>query len=241
MEALKLKERTTTLVDIVQKTILEYIKNNHLTPGDKLLSEEALSKQLGVGRNVVREALSGMKSFGILESRKKRGIVLQEVDVSKNLNKIFYPEMLNKDTIVDLLELRYTIETGIVHTLFSRIQEKDITDLEFILKGEVIMDDGRIPIHTEQAFHTRIYQITGNQVILNMQQTLFHTYRYMYDHFQEFTKYNDYIIKNHLKTSHKDILEALKSGDETRYAEAIRHHLYAYYLYVNDYRNNITK
>lgn len=241
MEALKLNERTTTLVDVVQKTILEYIKKNHLSPGDKLLSEEALSKQLGVGRNVVREALSGMKSFGILESRKKRGIVLQELDVSKNLDKIFYPEMLSKDTIVDLLELRYTIETGIAHTLFSRIQDKDITDLERILKSEVVMEDGRIPIMMEQTFHTRIYQIIGNQVILNMQQTLFHTYRYMYDHFREFSKYNEYIIKNNLKTSHKDILEALKSGDEKRYSEAIRHHLYAYYLYVNDYRNNITK
>ena len=73
-------EKPTTLVDSVEASISNYIRTNGLVAGDKLPSEEEFAESLGVSRNVVREALSRMKSFGMLSSRKKRGLVLQTVN-----------------------------------------------------------------------------------------------------------------------------------------------------------------
>lgn len=124
MESLKINTETITLVDLVEESLLKYIKEKNLKPGDRLLHEEELSEQLGVGRNVVREALSRLRSLGILDSRKRRGIVLQEPDIRKNLEKLINPQMLGRDTIIDLLELRYTLELGIIPTLLNRITMK---------------------------------------------------------------------------------------------------------------------
>ena len=55
MESLKINTETTTLVDLVEESLLKYIKEKNLKPGDRLLHEEELSEQLGVGRNVDRD------------------------------------------------------------------------------------------------------------------------------------------------------------------------------------------
>ena len=46
MESLKINTETTTLVDLVEESLLKYIKEKNLKPGDRLLHEEELSEQL---------------------------------------------------------------------------------------------------------------------------------------------------------------------------------------------------
>jgi len=57
--------------DQVQEALKQYILDNHLQNGDKLPSENALSRQLGVSRNSVREAVQSLASLGILEVRQR--------------------------------------------------------------------------------------------------------------------------------------------------------------------------
>jgi len=54
----KIDNRTITLVDKVEMSILDYIKEKKLVPGDSLPNEMDLSTELGISRNVLREALS---------------------------------------------------------------------------------------------------------------------------------------------------------------------------------------
>lgn len=236
MESLKINTETTTLVDLVEESLLKYIKEKNLKPGDRLLHEEELSEQLGVGRNVVREALSRLRSLGILDSRKRRGIVLQEPDIRKNLEKLINPQMLGRDTIIDLLELRYTLELGIIPTLLNRITDKDIKDLESILAKEVVLGEVRVSMEDELEFHSRMYAITGNQIIMDLQQMLIPMYRYIHDNYDEFDVFNNKIKKEKLQASHKDILQALRNRNKNEYEEVIRRHLMAYQLYIEEYK-----
>lgn len=236
MESLKINTETTTLVDLVEESLLKYIKEKNLKPGDRLLHEEELSEQLGVGRNVVREALSRLRSLGILDSRKRRGIVLQEPDIRKNLEKLINPQMLGRDTIIDLLELRYTLELGIIPTLLNRITDKDIKDLESILAKEVVLGEVRVSMEDELEFHSWMYAITGNQIIMDLQQMLIPMYRYIHDNYDEFDVFNNKIKKEKLQASHKDILQALRNRNKNEYEEVIRRHLMAYQLYIEEYR-----
>ena len=159
-------------VDAVENEINKFIRDNGLKPGDKLPSELELAGLLGVGRNAVREALSRMRSYGLLESKKKRGIVIQTMDVGKNLDKIFNPKMLDKKTLIDLLQLRIWLEKSIIPSIFSKITEKDIEDLERILNNEEENEEGRIPVEKESDFHSRINSITGNGIVANLQNSL---------------------------------------------------------------------
>jgi DNA-binding FadR family transcriptional regulator len=241
MDSLKIKDEPTTLVDLAEKSLLKYIKKQNLKPGDKLLHEDELAEKLGVGRNVVREALSRLRFLGILDTRKRRGIVLQEPDIRKNLEKLINPQMLSLDTIINLLELRYTLEIGIIPTLLDRVTSQDVIDLEDILLNETYREDVRVAINDELLFHTRMYEIIGNQTILDLQQLLVPMYRFVDENYHEFEIFNKKIREKNIKASHKDIVECLKKKDKDEYEDVIKRHLMPYYLYIKEYRNNQTQ
>ncbi len=231
-------EKTTTLVDSVEASINKYIKTNGLVAGDKLPSEEEFAESLGVSRNVVREALSRMKSFGMLSSRKKRGIVLQTVNVSDSFEKLFDPHTLDRETLVDLMEIRLILEQSIVPLIFKRISNDDIAALEEILSEEVMTKDGIVPIPNEQAFHSRIFDIAGNKTFSKLYSSLFPLYRFVHDNFEEFNEFNKFIKDNNLKSTHRDLLEALKSRDQEQYKKCLNNHLLAYEKYVETFKQH---
>ncbi len=239
MDSLKINTEPTTLVDVVEESLLNYIKEQNLKPGDKLLHEDELAGKLGVGRNVVREALSRLRSLGILDSRKRRGIILQEPDIKKNLEKLINPQMLSLDTIINLLELRYTLEMGIIPTLLDRVTDKDIKDLEEILSNETHKEDVRVAISDELLFHSRLYEIIGNQTIMDLQQLLIPIYRFTDENYHEFEEFNKKIKEQKLQASHQDVLNCLKKKDKTAYEDVIKRHLMPYYLYIKQYRDKL--
>ena len=236
MNTLKLSTETTTLVDLVEDSILLYIKRKNLTLGDKLPHEDEICEQLNVGRNVVREALSRLRSMGIIDSRKKRGTVLHEPDIKKNLEKIILPNMLSIGTIVDLIELRLSIEIGIVPTLFERITDNDIDELRELITKEKRIDTVRVSIDDELAFHSRVYQITGNQAIMSIQQLLIPVYRFIHDNYDAFSEINNRLQSQGLLASHIDIFECLEKRNEEMYGAVVKRHLMAYQQYIKEHR-----
>jgi len=98
----KIDNRTSTLVDKVEMSILEYMKSNKLTPGDSLPNEMLLSAELGVSRNVLREALSRLRMLGIVHSHTKRGIIIQEPSMLSSFEKVIEPYLLGEKAIIDI-------------------------------------------------------------------------------------------------------------------------------------------
>ena len=67
---------STTMADQVEERLREYITNKAFKPGDAIPKEIELAEALGVSRNVVREALSRLRMLGMIETKKRRGMVL---------------------------------------------------------------------------------------------------------------------------------------------------------------------
>ncbi len=236
-EYFKLDKNTTTLVDVAEDAIKNYIITNNLRSGDPMPFESELVQMLGVGRNVVREALSRLKSRGILTSRKRRGMIVQEPDVNAEIRKAIIPQLLSKQAMIDLLELRYTLELGLVPTLFSHISDADIEDLREILESEVVRND-KSSIEYEQKFHSRIYSISANKVIIDLQGMLIPLFSYIYDKFEDFAKFNAVVKSQNLKTSHTDLFNSIAARDPELYSEMIKRHLMVYKLYIEEFRNS---
>ena len=121
--------------------------------------------------------------------------------------------------------------------LFNRITQKDIHDMELILAKCSISDGIRVQLEDEIAFHSRIYQIVGNKMMMDLQQLLIPMYRYIHDNYIEFSKYNGRIDTKHFAT-HYDLLLALKSRNKVIYEQIIQRHLMAYQMYVEEHRDN---
>lgn len=110
----------TTMADMVELRLRQYLKKKAFKPGDALPKELELAEALDVSRNVVREALSRLRMLGMIESKKKRGMVLTEPDILGGFERVMDPLLLEHKTLEDLFELRLVLEMGLADLLFTR-------------------------------------------------------------------------------------------------------------------------
>ena len=62
----------------VQDALKEYIEHGDATPGDQLPSEPDLCRLFDVSRTVIRQALRGLESEGLIIRHKGRGTFVAE-------------------------------------------------------------------------------------------------------------------------------------------------------------------
>ena len=112
-----------TMTDQVEERLRNYFVERDLKMGDALPKETELIEALGVSRSVVREALSRLKMLGLIDVRKRRGMVLAEPDIFNGLERVMEPQFLSNETMRQLAELRLMLEVGQVDFLMKRIQD----------------------------------------------------------------------------------------------------------------------
>ncbi len=225
-------------MDQVEEQIASYILNNKLTTGTEIPSESFLMEKLDVGRNVVREALSRLRMLGIIESRRHKGMILREPNIMKCFSKVVNPYMLSKKTILDLLSFRTSLESGISELIIENITDDDISELEIIVAKHIYQEDMKLKVENEIEFHSKLYNITGNQVIIDFQQMLLPLFNFANQNFEDFKVFNNENKKKDHLVKHEDLLKFFKNKDIEGYRKAITAHLRAYTLYVKQAKNS---
>jgi GntR family transcriptional repressor for pyruvate dehydrogenase complex len=225
--------KSTTLVDWVEWRIIQEIRENQLESGAEMLNEKELSEKYEVGRNVVREALSRLRSLGIIESRKKRGIVVTQPNVMFSFKKVVNPFVLSRETILDLLGMRVSLEIGCARMIIYNITDTDIADLKEIVVRENSIDSLKVDIEMERTFHSRLYTIAGNRVMLDFLNTLIPVFKYVNENFEDFDQFNRQRRGKGRFVRHKDLIPYLEERDVEGYQKAMEDHLVAYIDYIN--------
>ena len=212
---------TSSLVDKAEERIIQFIQDNKLNVGDVLPKELDLADSLGVSRTVVREALLRLKTIGLIESIKHKGAVLRNPDVLGSLRKVFHPSILDNETLKDMFEMRLALEVGMADFIVNNITDEDIVELEKIA-GEIVSGDTANPWHVEDEirFHGKLYKISKNKILLELQEMLFPIFQYVHQ--------SGLLEKDIMKgdfISHKELVQVLKLRDAEAYRAAIRKHL----------------
>ncbi len=223
-----------TLVDWVESRIIKEIKDSKLTAGTEIPSEQELSEKYDVGRNVVREALSRLRMLGLIESRKRRGIVVSEPDVMYGFQKVINPYMLGKETILDLLAMRVSLEIGSANLIINNITDKDIEELKHIVAKERDIDGMKVDIGMEREFHSKIYAISGNRVMRDFLNTIIPVFKYVNENFEDFNQFNTDKDGSRRLVRHKDLIPYLEARDVKGYQKAMEDHLIAYVDYLHN-------
>jgi GntR family transcriptional regulator, transcriptional repressor for pyruvate dehydrogenase complex len=205
---------TTTMADIVELRLREYLKKKSFKPGDSLPKETALAEALGVSRNVVREALSRLRMLGMVETRKKRGMVLARPDILGTLERVLDPLIIDNATLQDIFELRLVLEMGLADLIYIRKTDADIAQLEAIAKREVTDDSFRIK--NEIAFHGKLYEMSGNDTLKRFQIMLLPIFAYV-------VTLEKKPIRG--KVTHLDLVEILKHEDKEAFKKGMHAHL----------------
>lgn len=206
---------TRSMAERVEVSLREYFAREAFKPGDPLPTELEMAAALGVSRNVVREALSRFKMLGIIETKKKTGMVISNPDIVGTFEKVLNPEIMDESTLQDLFELRLALEMGIADLLFIRKTDKDLDELEEIASREEKGNNFRI--NNEIAFHGKLYEMTGNNTLKRFQNLLLPIFGYVMK--LENKKY----VSG--KVTHQGLVKILRKGTPDEFKQGMLAHL----------------
>lgn len=221
-----LEAKNESLAEVVENKIFEYLKTNHLTPGRKLPTEEKLATMFAVSRRSVRESLSRLRMFGLLESKKRRGMVVSSPSIFQVLEKVIDPLFLSAEAQSDFYKLRLAIEFGIGELLAIYITPEQLRELETIVeKEEAHPEDFNLYLQCDVKFHSLLYRASGSRALESFQIIL---YRFFNDYDSRYAaRRPDFAERFRIpgRSTHRTVLEALKTKNPERIQQAMRRHL----------------
>jgi len=150
------------LSDRLAALLTARIDSGELRPNDRLPTEVQLAEAHGVSRTVVREAVSRLKSQGLLLSRQGSGVYVAATAHSKPL--AFDPGVLaSLKSVVQVVEVRRALEGEVAALAAERASRADVAAIRRSLRA---IDDavkaGGDGVDEDLAFHRTIAEATGN-------------------------------------------------------------------------------
>jgi DNA-binding FadR family transcriptional regulator len=221
-----------TMAEIVEIKLLDYLKREEFNPGDPIPKELELAEALGVSRNVIREALSRFRMLGLIETRKKRGMILKAPDLFGGLEKILHPDLLSDKVLREIFEMRLIIEMGIADIVFYKKTPEDIKYLENLLKSKKKLGATRFRAEHEVEFHGKLYEITGNQTLIRFQHLLLPIFQYVNDYESQLSE-----PPKIGKMNHSDLVNELKTGTPESFRQAMFIHLEPHFDMLKNWKD----
>lgn len=240
-ELSKIVQQKVTLVDQVEQSLIQYFKDRGLKTGDVIPGESELTDTLGVGRTVVREALSRLKMLGMVESRTRRGMVLAEPSLLVGMERCLNPLLMSDQTLRDIMEFRVSLEVGISGILFRNITQRDIDELEQIVGMGVAIGRNKYAPDSEYRFHTKLYEITGNKFICEFQSIIHPVLEFVkLKHRDSFEPIERELLAEGRLVTHEELFEFISRRDEVGYKRAIEEHFRLYTIYLERQKKKIS-
>ncbi len=183
------------LRDVVFENLREAILEGNLKPGQRLM-EVQLAEQLGVSRTPVREAIRKLELEGLVVMLPRKGAYVADVSL--------------KD-VIDVLEIRASLEGLAAYLAADRISDEDIKKLETIMQdfnqGKDEFDVDTL-LKKDVEFHECIFKATNNSRLHQLINSLWEqVYRF------RVTYISDYDSTKNIINEHQLILDAIKERD----------------------------
>lgn len=153
------------LADQVADVLVAEIRAGRLVVGDKLPTEAALVDQFLVSRTVVREAVSRLKSLGLVDSRQGSGVYVKEVGFSP-LN-FDARSAVSKQAVIQMVEVRRALEAEVAELAARR---RNQADLRRIRKSITLLDKavlaGGDGVEEDIKYHRAIAEAARNPFLI---------------------------------------------------------------------------
>ncbi len=201
----------------------EQIAQGVFAPGDKLPSENELIQQYAVSRTVVREAISGLRSDGILVTR--QGVGAFVTNQSGKRLEPFDPKDL--EAVLQMIEFRKAIETEAAGFAAARRTKADLADLtEKFEELSAYALDAKGFVLPDYNFHLAVARAAHNPYFVQIEE---HIGSQIIPHSKLHVLApdipEDLSFLKSVQAEHENIYRAIVDGDEDAAREAMRAHL----------------
>ncbi|MFA7183466.1 MAG: FadR/GntR family transcriptional regulator [Victivallales bacterium] len=206
------------VADQIQNMILD----GRLKAGDKLPAERDMAELFQVSRTSVREAVRALEILGLVECRQGDGnFIRKEFDTGffEPLSIMF---KLHNGNALELFKVRKMLEIEAVSLAVERVNDAQRKELKSILEQLTAAGNEEEKVKLDAEFHFKIIEISDNYLLkcfYNAVSTLMKSF--ISDARKIFLKAEK---SRKLSTLHRDILEAIISGDKTRAVNSLSKH-----------------
>lgn len=212
---------TSSLVDRVEKNLIELFIEKNFKVGDTIPKELELTQAMGVSRTVIREALLRLRMMGLIDSKKKRGAVITSPDLISILEKSMNPQILDISTLKEIFEMRLSLEIGMADFIIERVTPEDIAELRKIVAVEPTKAQAEIFLAEQEIkFHGKLYDITGNETLRKFQKMLLPVFNYVHQSglLKKPVKFKKFV-------SHSGLVDLIEKGSAEMLRNGMRNHL----------------
>jgi DNA-binding GntR family transcriptional regulator len=198
---------TLSLSDGVRNFLLKEMTAGRLKPGGRI-NEAELARKLGISRNPIREAISGLAQKGYLVSLPRRGHRMR---------------VMTAQDIDDVFSFRICVESFAIEQALPRMTRRDLVGLRAIVDQmlKAAAQNDVIGVReADVALHRTICEFSGNRLTVRAHEAID-------TEVQVLIACVDLELESLTATAnaHLPIVEALESRDVARSVAAMRHHL----------------
>lgn len=205
MDKIATLEATAPIGTQLMTDLRARIVTGALPPGTRL-SEQEIAAGYGLSRQPVREAFIKLGTERLVEIRPQRGTYVCKINLFEVTQSQFVREAVEAD-IVRLATRR--ADAAALDTLRAEIAAQE----------EHLATGGRGFVALDERFHQALAAAAGREAVWShIQQIKMHMDRVRHLTVEEFPL-------EHLVEQHRDIVDAIASGNETAAETAIRNHL----------------
>ena len=155
-------QATESLTDKLATVLMQRIASGEMAPDQRLPAEQRLSEPFGVSRMVVREAVSRLKSIGLLTSRQGAGVFVAPRHQARAL--AFDPAVVTSmQSVLQVVEVRRGLEADVAALAAERITPDKARSIgQALTELEACPPHGSAGVEADLAFHRSIARATGN-------------------------------------------------------------------------------
>ncbi len=211
------------LSDRVAHALESEIRAGRLLPEAKLPTEAELAEQFGVSRTSVREAISRLKTMGLVDSRQGSGMYVRDA----GLSPLSFDQRLTSSqaAVIQMVEVRRALEAEVAGLAAERRTDEDMTRIRLAIKTlAAAVAAGGNGVAEDLALHRSIADAARNPFLLD-------TLNYLSQYLRGATRVTRANEARRMDFSaqvaqeHADIVAAIEAGDPARARQAAASHM----------------
>lgn len=200
------------------------IRDGQLPAGQRLPTEGALVQRFGVSRTVVREALSRLKTMGLIESRQGSGAFVKAMAAPELEHLVLAPDG-SMNAVIQMVEVRRALEAESAALAAARRTPQNLKQIKLALQAlERAVGSGGDGVAEDVAFHVAIATAANNPFLL---ATLSYLSRFLLDG-TRVTRANEATrsdLAQQVRNEHAAIVLAIEAGDSSAARQAGAAHM----------------
>lgn len=209
-----------SLAKVVMEQLLAFIRDGGIAPGEPLPSQHELARKLSVSRPVLREAIHGLATIGVVDVRPGSGCYVRDPTAGVDLDSLL--EQSTHETALEVLEARMVVEVELAVLAAMRATLDDRASMLRVLgRLERAVLAGEPTVEITSAFHEQLARAAHNAVLSRMASALSRA------RVAQGRRVEDALpdAGSGEYESHLALYRAIDSGDAERARAAMREHL----------------